>query len=53
MDTETGSPAEAVYKRLGYTEVGIIPNYGISPTGELKAGTFFYKDLSSAQAYNE
>ncbi|KAJ6786736.1 hypothetical protein PWT90_01992 [Aphanocladium album] len=52
LDTETGSPAEAVYKRLGYTEMGVIPNYGISPTGELKDGTFFYKDIS-AQAYNE
>ncbi|KAJ4164597.1 hypothetical protein LMH87_006265 [Akanthomyces muscarius] len=51
LDTETGSPAEAVYKKLGYTQVGKIPNYGISPTGELKDGTFFYKDIS-AQAFN-
>lgn len=52
LDTETGSPAEAVYSRLGYTEMGRIPNYGISPTGELKDGTFFYKDLSE-RTYQE
>ncbi|TQV98778.1 hypothetical protein V2A60_007521 [Cordyceps javanica] len=52
LDTETGSSAEAVFKKLGYTEMGRIPNYGISPTGELKDGTFFYKDIS-AQACSE
>ncbi|ATY65147.1 Acetyltransferase [Cordyceps militaris CM01] len=52
LDTETGSPAEAVYKKLGYTEMGRIPGYGISPTGDLKEGTFFYKDIS-AQRYTE
>lgn len=45
LDTETGSPAEELYRKLGYTELGTIPKYGISPTGELKDGTFFYKQL--------
>lgn len=45
LDTETGSLAETVYRKLGYTELGKIPKYGISPTGELKDGTFFYKQL--------
>lgn len=45
LDTETDSPAEAVYKKLGYVEMGKIPKYGMSPTGELKDGTFFYKQL--------
>ncbi|GJN66906.1 GCN5-related N-acetyltransferase (GNAT) domain-containingprotein [Purpureocillium lilacinum] len=45
LDTETGSPAEALFKKLGYTELGKIPKYGLSPTGELKDGTFFYKQL--------
>lgn len=46
LDTETGSPAEVVYIRLGYIQVGIIPDYGISPFDKsLKAGTFFYKNL--------
>ncbi|PNY26061.1 Acetyltransferase [Tolypocladium capitatum] len=45
LDTETDSPAEAVCKKLGYVEMGKIPKYGMSPTGELKDGTFFYKQL--------
>lgn len=48
LDTETDSPAEAVYKKLGYTALGKIPNYCISPTGELKDATFFYKDLTKS-----
>ncbi|KAJ2979258.1 hypothetical protein NQ176_g3360 [Zarea fungicola] len=47
LDTESGSPAETVYRRLGYVEMGQIPNYCLSPTGELKDGTFFYKDISA------
>ncbi|KAF5019214.1 hypothetical protein F66182_8788 [Fusarium sp. NRRL 66182] len=46
LDTETGSPAEEVYKKLGYTELGQIPKYGLSPNGELKDGTFFWKHLT-------
>ncbi|KAM4056809.1 FR47-like protein [Hirsutella rhossiliensis] len=45
LDTETDSPAEAVCKKLGYTEMGRIPKYGMSPSGELKDGTFLYKHL--------
>ncbi|KAF7364576.1 N-acetyltransferase domain-containing protein [Mycena venus] len=46
LDTETGSPAEIVYPKLGYIQLGIIPKYGVSPVdGELIAGTFFWKQL--------
>ncbi|KFA67744.1 hypothetical protein S40285_00962 [Stachybotrys chlorohalonatus IBT 40285] len=45
LDTETGGVAEQVYKKLGYVEIGQVPNYGMSPSGELKGGTFFYKQL--------
>jgi hypothetical protein len=45
LDTETGSAAEEVYKKLGYEEYGKIPKYGLSPAGDLKDGTFFYKQL--------
>ncbi|KAJ6514739.1 hypothetical protein DFH09DRAFT_1196181 [Mycena vulgaris] len=31
LDTETGSPAETVYPKLGYIQLGIIPKYGVSP----------------------
>ncbi|KAG9229764.1 acetyltransferase [Amylocarpus encephaloides] len=46
LDTEAGSPAELVYPRLGYIEIGVIPNYDISPKDGLpRGGRFFYKDL--------
>ncbi|KAJ7431559.1 acyl-CoA N-acyltransferase [Mycena latifolia] len=46
LDTETGSPAEAVYPKLGYIQLGIIPKYGLSPLdGSLIAATFFWKQL--------
>ncbi|KAF7291724.1 N-acetyltransferase domain-containing protein [Mycena chlorophos] len=46
LDTETGSPAEVIYPKLGYIQLGIIPNYGISPKDKsLKGGTFFWKQL--------
>ncbi|MCJ1440895.1 MAG: hypothetical protein MMC23_001381 [Stictis urceolatum] len=46
LDTEVGSPAESVYPRLGYTRVGVIPGYGISPKdGTLSDEVWFYKDL--------
>lgn len=47
-DTETGSPAEQVYHKLGFIEVGKIPGYGLSPDsapGELREETFFYKKI--------
>ncbi|KAH8820745.1 acyl-CoA N-acyltransferase [Xylogone sp. PMI_703] len=45
--TTVGSPAEVyLYPRLGYTKIGVVPNYGIVPnTGELVDGAYFYKDL--------
>ncbi|ROT40550.1 acetyltransferase [Sodiomyces alkalinus F11] len=47
-DAETGSPAEEIYKKFGFVEIGKIPQYGISPnnpSGELRDETFFYKRL--------
>ncbi|KAJ7767226.1 acetyltransferase [Mycena metata] len=46
LDTETGSPAEIVYPKLGYNRLGVVPEYGVSPVdGSLIAGTFFWKQL--------
>ncbi|KAL6860143.1 hypothetical protein ACO1O0_004169 [Amphichorda felina] len=47
LDTETGSPAESLFLKLGYAELGRIPRYGLSPAGELKDETFFYKQLDN------
>ncbi|KAM7203512.1 acetyltransferase [Rhypophila sp. PSN 637] len=44
-DTETGSVAEAAFKRFGYTEVGKIPQFSrVLPNGT-RGETFFYKNL--------
>lgn len=48
LDTATGSPAEAIYARLGWTAVGVIPDYALWPDGGLCGTTVFYKRLSPA-----
>ncbi|WP_447004019.1 GNAT family N-acetyltransferase [Saccharothrix isguenensis] len=43
LDTETGSAAEPLYRRAGWTEVGVIPDYATDPTGVPRPTTVFYK----------
>ncbi|WP_405714661.1 GNAT family N-acetyltransferase [Streptomyces xanthophaeus] len=43
LDTETGSGAENVYLRAGWTEAGTIPDYATDPAGRLRPTTLFYK----------
>lgn len=45
LDTETGSPAEHLYRSAGWTEAGTIPDYAESPAGELRPTTLYYKRL--------
>lgn len=45
LDTVTGSPADRLYRSLGWREAGPIPNYGLDPSGELVSATYFWKDL--------
>ncbi|MFD7446369.1 GNAT family N-acetyltransferase [Streptomyces sp. NPDC059909] len=46
LDTETGSPAESLYRRAGWTPAGVIPDYAADPAGELRPTTLFYKRLA-------
>ncbi|MBC9713799.1 GNAT family N-acetyltransferase [Streptomyces sp. TRM66268-LWL] len=46
LDTETGSPAERLYRATGWTEMGTVPDYAADPQGRLMPSTFFYKTLS-------
>ena len=48
LDTETGSPAQAVYERLGWTRVGMVPDYALTAAGELTATTILTKSLREA-----
>ncbi|MGW5612249.1 N-acetyltransferase family protein [Streptomyces sp. NPDC003877] len=43
LDTETGSPAERLYRSAGWTAVGTIPDYAARPDGEPAATTIYYK----------
>lgn len=45
FDTVANSPAEAFYRNLGFTCIGYIPDYAMSPTGSLDATAIFYKRL--------
>lgn len=47
LDTETGSPAEALYARRGWTSIGVVPGHAAAPSGEPRPTTFFYKSLSA------
>lgn len=45
LDTVTGGDAERLYTRLGWTRVGVIPNYAMFPEGQFASTTFFWKEL--------
>ncbi|AXG81415.1 GNAT family N-acetyltransferase [Streptomyces paludis] len=47
LDTETGSPAETLYRSAGWTAVGVVPGHAADPGGTLRATTFFYKDVGA------
>jgi GNAT superfamily N-acetyltransferase len=46
LDTVTGGDAERLYTRLGWTRVGVIPNYALMPDGRPCDTTVFYKSLA-------
>lgn len=48
LDTITGTDADRLYTRLGWTRVGEIPDYAQLPAGELAPTTFFFKRLKVA-----
>jgi len=50
LDAVTGGDAERLYTRLGWQRVGVIPRFALMPDGSSCATTFFYKDLSVAEA---
>ncbi len=46
LDTVTGGDAERLYARLGWTRVGVIPDFALMPDGALCATTVFTKALA-------
>ncbi|MEU0385284.1 GNAT family N-acetyltransferase [Streptomyces chartreusis] len=47
LDTETGSPAEHLYRSAGWTAIGAIPDYAANPDGELRPTTIYYKHVAA------
>ncbi|MGG5215039.1 N-acetyltransferase family protein [Rahnella variigena] len=45
LDTVTGSPAQTLYKNLGFTLSGTIPHYAMSTEGMLESTSVMYKVL--------
>jgi GNAT superfamily N-acetyltransferase len=46
LDTIAGTPAEAMYLKLGWEKLGLVRDYGYSPEdGRLVDEVFFWKDL--------
>lgn len=45
--TESGSIAEKVFKKLEYVEIGKVPDHSVNASGELKDVVFFYKRLNT------
>jgi ribosomal protein S18 acetylase RimI-like enzyme len=45
LDTKRGDAAESLYRRAGWTEVGVIPGYALNPDGTPCDTVVFYKEL--------
>ncbi len=46
MDTVNGSPAEALYRGLGFQAAGVIPRYALGTTGKLEDTLVMFKELA-------
>lgn len=46
LDTVSGSDAERLYARLGWTRVGEVPDFALWPDGRRCPTTFFYRRLA-------
>ncbi|WP_311568155.1 GNAT family N-acetyltransferase [Photobacterium arenosum] len=46
LDTREGDVASSLYRKLGYTEAGRIPDFALSASGQFDATVFFYKQLT-------
>ena len=48
LDTKRGEAAERLYRRLGWTAVGTIPNFALDPDGTPHDTVIFYKELNQS-----
>jgi len=45
LTTHDGTEACAFYEAIGYTKLGVMPNYSRRPDGTLWPGAFYFKEL--------
>jgi ribosomal protein S18 acetylase RimI-like enzyme len=45
LTTHDDVPAARFYERIGWTKLGVIPDYSARPDGTLAPGAFFYRVL--------
>lgn len=45
LDTQTGSAAEHLYRKAGYSPLPPLPDYALTPDGELAPTTIFWKRI--------
>ncbi|WP_228078862.1 GNAT family N-acetyltransferase [Streptomyces profundus] len=48
LDTESGTPAEGLYRSAGWTRYGVVPAYAAESGGALRDCSFYYKELPAA-----
>jgi GNAT superfamily N-acetyltransferase len=46
LDTQTGCPADTLYRSLGYNVAGVIPSYAALPSGALASTTILWRSLT-------
>ena len=46
LDTATGSDAERLYRRLGWSFAGVIPKYALNPDRSLTDTSLYWKELA-------
>jgi GNAT superfamily N-acetyltransferase len=46
LDTETGSSGDRLYRRMGWTPLGVVPRMGYAPDGRVTDATVFFKELA-------
>jgi ribosomal protein S18 acetylase RimI-like enzyme len=47
LTTHDGSDACVFYEAVGYSKLGVMPNYSRRPDGTLWPGAFYFKELSA------
>jgi acetyltransferase len=47
LTTHDGTDACAFYEAIGYTKLGVMPEYSRRPDGTLWPGAFYFKVLSA------